>query len=61
MHLVERFWLSADGKTLMMRQEFEDPEVLDSRGARLVAWDRQRGEHIFPYECDPTFVLNYKK
>jgi hypothetical protein len=58
-HFVERFWLSADGKTLMARQEFEDPDTIENRGARLVAWDRQPGERIFPYECDPTFVLNY--
>jgi hypothetical protein len=58
-HFVERFWLSADGKTLMARQEFEDPDTIENRGARLVAWDRQAGEHIYPYECDPTFVLNY--
>jgi hypothetical protein len=58
-HMTERFWLSADGKTLLARQEFEDPDVLENRGARLVAWDRQAGEHIYPYECDPTFVLNY--
>ena len=56
---VERFWLSADGKTLMARQEFEDPDTIENRGARLMAWDRQPGERIFPYECDPTFVLNY--
>ena len=59
LRFVERFWLSADGKTLMARQEFEDPDVIDNRGARLVAWDRQPGERIYPYECDPTFVLNY--
>jgi hypothetical protein len=58
-HLIERFWLSADGKALLMRQEFEDPDVIENRGARLVAWDRQPGERIYPYECDPTFVLNY--
>ena len=58
-HVIERFWLSADGKTLMARQEFEDPDVIENRGARLVAWDRQPGERIYPYECDPTFVLNY--
>jgi len=58
-HFIERFWLSADGKTLMARQEFEDPDVIENRGARLVAWDRQPGERIYPYECDPTFVLNY--
>ena len=38
--MIERFWLSADGKTLMSRQEFEDPDVLENRGARYVAWDR---------------------
>jgi hypothetical protein len=59
LRLIERFWLSADGKTLMTRQEFEDPDVIANRGARNVAWDRQPGEHIYPYECDPTFVLNY--
>ena len=58
-HFVERFWLSADGKTLMARQEFEDPDTIENRGARLMAWDRQAGERIYPYECDPTFVLNY--
>ncbi|HEY6507166.1 MAG TPA: hypothetical protein VIY56_04085 [Vicinamibacterales bacterium] len=58
-HFVERFWLSADGKTLMARQEFEDSDVIENRGARLMAWDRQPGERIYPYECDPTFVLNY--
>ena len=24
-----------------------------------MAWDRQPGERIYPYECDPTFVVNY--
>jgi hypothetical protein len=40
-------------------QEFEDPDTIENRGARLVAWDRQAGQRIYPYECDPTFVLNY--
>jgi hypothetical protein len=59
--MIERFWLSADGKTLMARQEFEDPDVLDNRGARYVAWDRGgANDHIFPYECDPSFAANYQ-
>ena len=58
--MIERFWLSADGKTLMARQEFEDPDVLENRGARYVAWDRgSANDHIFPYECDPSFATNY--
>jgi hypothetical protein len=58
--MIERFWLSADGKTLLSRQEFEDPDVLENRGARYVAWDRgAASDHIFPYECDPSFAANY--
>jgi hypothetical protein len=58
--MIERFWLSADGKTLMSRQEFEDADVLENRGARYVAWDRGGpNDHIFPYECDPSFATNY--
>jgi hypothetical protein len=58
--MIERFWLSSDGKTLMARQEFEDADVLENRGARYVAWDRGGpNDHIFPYECDPSFAANY--
>jgi len=54
LHLIERFWLSADGQTLLMQQEFEDQDVLENRGARFVGWDRGT-DFIHPYECDPTF------
>ena len=37
----------------------EDPEVLENRGARFMAWDRVPGEFVLPYECDPSFGLNY--
>ena len=60
-HVIERFWLSADGKTLFAQQEFEDPEALENRGARYIAWDRAPGQYIYPYECDPTFAANYQK
>jgi hypothetical protein len=36
---------------LLMQQEFEDPEALENRGARFVAWDRGT-DFIYPYECD---------
>ncbi len=52
--LRERFWLSPNGRTLLMQQEFEDPDVLENRGARFVAWDRGT-DFIHPYACDPTF------
>lgn len=59
--VLERFKLGPDGKTLLSTQEFEDPEVLDAPGARFIAWRRKPGEFVPPYECDPSFVLNYQQ
>jgi hypothetical protein len=60
-HVIERFWLTNDGKTLNALQEFEDSEVLENRGARFMAWDRVPGQHVLPYECDPSFAAEYLK
>jgi len=57
--VLERFKLSDDGKTLLSTQEFEDPNVLENRGVRFIAWRKQAGQHVFPYECDPGFAGNY--
>jgi hypothetical protein len=57
--VVERFRLSADGKSLLATQEFEDPAVIQNRGVRFIAWTRQAGQHVYPYECDPNFAGNY--
>lgn len=51
--VVERFRLSEDGDTLWAVQRFEDPETINNRGARLIAWERQPGNYVFPYNCDP--------
>ncbi len=59
--VLERFRLGPDGKTLLSTQEFEDPEVLDAPGARFIAWRRKPGQFVPPYDCDPSFVLNYKQ
>jgi hypothetical protein len=59
-HMVERYRLSPDGKRLMATQWFEDPEVLDNNGARFIVWAKQPGQHVYPYECDPSFVLEYQ-
>jgi hypothetical protein len=59
-HVIERFWLANGGKTLMMLQEFEDPDALANRGARFVGWDRGT-DFIYPYECDPSFAANYQR
>ena len=60
-HLVERYKLSADRKTLMATQWFEDPEVLDNNGARYIQWTARPGNYVFPYDCDPSFALNYQQ
>lgn len=59
MHVIEHFRLSDDGQTLLATQVYEDPEVLDNRGARFIAWKLVPGEHVYPYDCDPSFALNY--
>jgi hypothetical protein len=59
-HMVERYRLSEDGKTLMATQWFEDPEVLDNNGARLIQWNSQPGQYVYPYDCDPSFALEYQ-
>jgi hypothetical protein len=60
MQVTERFRLSSDGKVLMATQEYEDPAVIQNRGVRFIAWRKQPGQHVYPYECDPGFAGNYK-
>ena len=59
--VIERFKLGADGQTLLSTQEFEDAAVLDNRGVRFIAWRKQPGQHVYPYECDPAFAGNYSQ
>ena len=59
--VLERFKLGPDGQTLLSTQEFEDPEVLDAPGARFIAWRRKPGRFVPPYDCDPSYVLNYRQ
>jgi hypothetical protein len=60
-HVIERFRLSADKQKLLATQEFEDPEVLDNRGARFITWERVKGDHVHAYDCDPSFAESYSK
>ncbi len=59
-HVIERYKLSPDGKTLTATQWFEDPEVLDNNGARVIQWRLKPGDYIYPYDCDPAFGANYQ-
>ena len=59
-HMVERYRLSPDHKTLMATEWFEDPAVLDNNGARYIQWTAKPGSYVYPYDCDPSFALNYQ-
>jgi hypothetical protein len=58
--MVERYKLTADGKQLRATQWFEDPQVLDNNGARYIQWSLEPGNYVFPYDCNPTFALEYQ-
>lgn len=51
LHLVERFRLSPDGNTLWLTQLYEDPETFAGLAARYVAFTREPGGFIYPFEC----------
>ncbi len=59
--MVERYRISPDGKRLLATQWFSDPAVLDNNGARFIAWDKRDGQYVYPYECDPSFALEYQQ
>jgi hypothetical protein len=59
-HLVERYRLSPDGKHLEASQWFSDPEMIANNGARFIVWDKQPGNYLNPYECDPTLATEYQ-
>ncbi len=53
--LLERFRL-ADPDTLIVSQQFEDPGSFSGTAARIMSF--RRGEdHVYPYDCDPTYGL----
>ncbi len=59
--VIERFRLSPDHQVLMATQEYEDPTMFENRGVRFIAWRKQAGQHVYPYECDPGFAGNYQE
>lgn len=60
-HVTERFRLSADGKTLLATQEFDDPVMLENKGVRYITWSKVAGDHVHAYDCDPSFAEEYAK
>jgi len=59
-HIVERYRVSADGKRLEASQWFEDPATIENNGARFIVWRKDPAGYVYPYECDPTFALEYQ-
>ncbi len=56
----ERYRLVDDGARLVATQWFSDPAVIENDGARFISWSKREGEHVYPYECDPSFALEYQ-
>ena len=55
-HLLERFRLSPDGKTLVVTQEYDDPAVFKQHAARLIPFAKGKPtDHVYPYDCDPSY------
>lgn len=58
---IERYRLEGEGdKRLIATQWFSDRDVLENDGARYMSWAKREGEHVYPYECDPSFALEYQ-
>lgn len=57
--MTERYRLSEDGTKLHAMQWFSDRAVLETDGARYITWTHRPGEYVYPYECDPSFALEY--
>jgi hypothetical protein len=60
LRMVERYRLTGDGK-LAATQWFSDPAVIETDGARYITWTKRAGQHVFPYDCDPSFALEYQQ
>lgn len=58
--MVERYKLTGDGK-LAATQWFSDKSVIETDGARYISWTKRPGQYVFPYDCDPSFALEYQQ
>jgi len=57
---TERYRIDpADGR-LVATQWFSDSATITNNGARWIEWERRPGQYVYPYECDPSFALEYE-
>ncbi|MFB0612608.1 hypothetical protein [Aurantiacibacter poecillastricola] len=59
LRMVERYRMAEDGERLAATQWFSDPVMLENNGVRWIEWEKREGSHVYPYECDPSFALEY--
>jgi len=59
LRMVERYRIDADNGRLVATQWFSDPTMIANNGARWIEWELREGEYVYPYECDPSFALEY--
>jgi len=57
MHITERFRLSPDGNTLWSTQVYEDEETFEGLAARYIAFVREPGGFIYPFECFAGYLV----
>ncbi len=59
LRMVERYRIDPEDGRLVATQWFSDPVMLENNGVRWIEWERHEGQHIYPYECDPSFAQEY--
>lgn len=57
--MIERYRIDPATGRLVAVQWFSDPAMLDNNGVRWIEWELRPGQHVYPYECDPSFALEY--
>ena len=57
--MVERYRINPTSGRLEATQWFADPVMLENNGARWIEWQKREGQYVYPYECDPSFALEY--
>ena len=57
-HILERFRLSPDATTLWITQVYTDPETFEGLASRYMAFTRAPGQYVYPFECDPGYLVN---
>lgn len=57
--MVERYRVDPESGRLVATQWFSDPAMIANNGVRWIEWEKREGQHVYPYECDPSFALEY--